>query len=133
MNTTFTKEELAKWVKGLIAAAKEDTNASVFWFGPTQNSPLAIVGGWEGGFSAEYAYLLCLSKADPTYAMCVKIVDNSNGPAAYTDFDMLPMPVNAKPGEVEDNCIVLECKDDPANVAEFFMTEWDRLMKKNNK
>ena len=126
MNNTFTKEALAGWIKGLKQAAKEDEQFSVSWFIPTKESELCIVGGWMNGFSPREADLFCQSKSEPTYAMCIKIVENK-GPYAYCDFETLTMPVDDRE-EVEDTCIALEWKDDPMNVAEFYMHEWERLM-----
>jgi hypothetical protein len=126
MNKIFTKEALAGWIKGLKQAAKEDEQFSVSWFIPTKESPLSIVGGWENGFSPREADLFCQSKSEPTFAMCIKIVVNE-GPYAYCDFETLNMPVDDRE-EVEDTCIALEWKDDPAKVAEFYMMEWERLM-----
>lgn len=127
MNKMFTKEALAGWIKGLQQAAKEDEQFSVSWFIPTKEEPFSIVGGWLGGFAPSEADLFCQSKSEPTYAMCIKIIVNE-GPYAYCDFETLDMPMSEETGEVDDNCITLEWKDDPAKVAEFFMIEWEQLM-----
>lgn len=126
MNKTFTKEALAAWVRELMQAANEDTQLSVSWFAPTKHSPFSIVGGWQNGFNPKEADLFCQSKSNPTYAMCVKICMNE-GPYTYCDFETLNMPLFEN-GEVDDNCITLEWRDDPAKVAEFFMIEWEQLM-----
>ena len=130
MNKTFTKEALAGWVKGLMQAAKEDEQFTVSWFIPTKESPLSIVGGWQNGFAPSEADLFCQSKSEPTYAMCIKIVVNE-GPYAYCDFETLDMPMDDRE-EVEDTCIALEWKDDPAKVADFYMHEWERMMENSN-
>ncbi len=126
MNKMFTKEQLASWIAGLQEAAKNDEQFLVDWFKRTKESPFSIVGGWMDGFNPKEADLFCQSKSNPTYCMCVKICVNE-GSYAYADFEMLDMPTD-KNGEVDDNCIALEWKDDPAKVAEFFMIEWEQLM-----
>ena len=126
MNKTFTKEQLTSWVAGLQEAAKNDEQFLVDWFKRTKDSPFSIVGGWLGGFAPSEADLFCQSKSEPTYCMCIKIVVNE-GHYAYCDFETLDMPTS-EDGEVDDNCIALEWKDDPAKVAEFFMIEWEQLM-----
>lgn len=126
MNTTFTKEQLTGWIKGLQEAAKNDERFLVDWFKPTMNSEFSIVGGWLDGFNHNEADLFCQSKSEPTYCMCVKIIVNE-GHYAYCDFETLDMPMT-EDGEVDDNCIALEWKDDPAKAAEFFMIEWEQLM-----
>ena len=131
MNNTFTKEALAMWIAGLQTAAKNDEQFLVDWFKPTMNSIFSIVGGWHSGFAPSEADLFCQSKSSPTYAMCIKIIVNE-GPYAYCDFEVLDMPMS-EDGEVDDNCIALEWKDDPAKVAEFFMIEWEQLMDTVNK
>jgi hypothetical protein len=125
MNTTFTKEALAMWIAGLKVSAENDESLSIAWFPGTKNSTIAVIGGWQGGFDREDADLFCISKSNPTYAMSVKIAVNK-GPYAYTDFEVMDMPVEAD-GEVEDTCITLEWEDDPVKVAEFFMIEWERI------
>ena len=126
MNKTFTKEQLTKWVADLQTAAKTDEQFLVDWFKRTKESPFSIVGGWMDGFNPNEADLFCQSKSSPTFCMCVKIIVNE-GPYAYCDFETLDMPMS-EDGEVDDNCIALEWKDDPAKVAEFFMIEWEQLM-----
>lgn len=126
MNKTFTKEQLASWIAGLQEAAKNDEQFLVDWFKRTKEEPFSIIGGWLGGFSPKEADLFCQSKSEPTYCMCIKICVNE-GNYAYCDFETLDMPMS-EDGEVDDNCIALEWKDDPAKVAEFFMIEWEQLM-----
>lgn len=126
MNKTFTKEQLTTWIADLQKAAKNDEQFLVDWFKRTKESPFSIVGGWLGGFAPSEADLFCQSKSEPTYCMCIKIIVNE-GNYAYCDFETLDMPMT-EDGEVDDNCIALEWKDDPAKVAEFFMIEWEQLM-----
>jgi hypothetical protein len=126
MNKTFTKEQLTSWITDLQEAAKNDEQFLVDWFKRTKECPFSIIGGWMDGFNPNEADLFCQSKSNPTYAMCIKICVNK-GPYAYTDFEMLDMPMT-EDGEVDDNCIALEWGDDPAKVAEFFMIEWEQLM-----
>ena len=126
MNKTFTKEQLTSWIADLQTAAKNDEQFLVDWFKRTKESPFSIVGGWLDGFNPKEADLFCQSKSSPTFCMCVKIIVNE-GPYAYCDFETLDMP-RSEDGEVDDNCIALEWKDDPAKTAEFFMIEWEQLM-----
>ena len=126
MNKTFTKEALAMWIASLMVSAEDDDQFLVDWFKPTQHSQFSIVGGWQDGFAPKEADLFCHSKSNPTYAMCIKIIVNE-GPYAYCDFECLDMPMS-EDGEVDDNCIALEWKDDPMKVAEFYMIEWEQLM-----
>ena len=126
MNNFFTKEQLTTWIAGLKKSAERDENFSVSWFGPTKDTIVSIVGGWLEGFYPTDADLFCMSKSNPTFVMCVKIVVN-RGPYVYTDFDILNMPVDIN-GEVEDTCIALEWDDEPENMAEFYMAEWERLL-----
>lgn len=130
MNTKFTIEELTAWVRSLIEDAKKDDQFSVAWFPGTKNSSYSIVGGWESGFSADYNDLLCISKSNPEYAMCIKIVENE-GPYAYADFEILDMPYNRETNEVDDTCVALEFEDNPEETAAFFMMEWERITKEH--
>ena len=115
MNTTFTKEALAGWIKGLMQAAKEDEQFEVSWFIPTKHSHFSIIGGWVDGYDPNYADLFCMSKSNPTKAMCVDVVDNEDTLITIEE-------------EVESTHIVLELDDNPEAAAEFFMHEWERLM-----
>ena len=130
-NTTMLKN-LAEWIKSLKEDAKKDEQLSIAWFGDTKNEPFSIIGGWMEGFSEDYSDLLCISKSNPKYAMCVKIAVNE-GPYAYTDFEIMNMPVDPKTEEVDDTCIALEYDDDPMVTAQFFATEWERIMKEHVK
>lgn len=119
-------ENLVQWLDDLKEAAKDDQSFSIAWFKETETSPFSIIGGWMGGFSEEWDDLLCVSKSNPTYAMCVKIAVNE-GPYAYTDFEVMNMPVN-EDGEVDDNCIALEYGDNTEALAAFLLNEWEKLM-----
>ena len=77
----------------------------------------------------DFSDLFCCSKSQPEYVMCVKIAVNE-GPYAYTDFEAMNMPTNEF-GEVDDNCIPLELDDSAEAAAQFFLTEWERLMKEH--
>lgn len=122
-------KNLVQWLDDLKEAAKEDQSFSIAWFKETETSPFSIIGGWVGGLSEGWDDLLCVSKSNPTYAMCVKIAVNE-GPYAYTDFEMMSMPVN-EDGEVDDNCIALEHDDDTEELAFFLLNEWERLMEEH--
>ncbi len=129
MNTTFTKESLAAWIGDLMEAAKDDYSFSIAWFKGTENSPFSIIGGWMPGFSEDYSDIFCISKSEPKYAMSIKIAVNNgnNGPYAYTDYEVMDMPTD-KFGEVDDTCVPLEWDDNPDVVADFYLTEWERIM-----
>ena len=130
MKTNFTIEQLAAWVRSLIEDAKNDEQFSVAWFEGTKKEPFSIVGGWMEGFSEDYSDLLCISKSNPTYAMCVKIVVNE-GPYAYTDFEVMNMPFDPETNKVDDTCIALEREEDYEAMALFFLNEWERIMKEH--
>jgi hypothetical protein len=119
--------KLVEWLESLKEAARDDESFSIAWFKPTENDPFSIIGGWMEGFSENYSGLLCISKSNPQYAMCVKIAVNE-GPYAYTDFELMNMPVNAE-GEVDDTCIALEYDDDSESLAQFFLIELERITK----
>jgi hypothetical protein len=126
MNTNFTINELATWIADLIDFAKNDNILSVAWFKPTENSPIAIVGGWLGGnYPGVNADLFCESKSDPGYIMSVKLIQNE-GLYACPDFEMLCMPTEVD-GEVDDTCLMLEWEDDPEQIATFLCGEWQRM------
>lgn len=116
---------LAAWIESMKEAAKKDEQFSVAWFKPTENDHFAIVAGWMSGFSEDYSDLLCISKSNPEWAMCVKIVENE-GPYAYCDFEVLNMPVD-ETGEVDNTCIALEYNDNSEALAEFFISELERM------
>lgn len=128
MTTTnkITVERLAAWIRTLIEDAKKDEQFSIAWFGDTKDEKLSIIGGWMEGFSEDYSDILCISKSNPKYAMCVKIAVNE-GPYAYTDFEIMNMPINAD-GDVEDTCIALDYDEDAAALAQFYIGEWERMM-----
>jgi hypothetical protein len=129
MNKDFnnTLNKLTEWVKDLMQMAKNDESFLVSWFGETKDAPFCIVGGWSSGFSEDYADTLFISKSNPEYAMCIKIIKNE-GPYGYCDYESLNVPV-AKDGEDDDTCIALELEDDPASTALFYLTEWERITK----
>lgn len=127
MNNNFTIERLAAWIRDLIEAAKNDQSFSIAWFKETKDEPFSIIGGWMEGFSEDYNDVLCISKSNPKYAMCVKIAVNE-GPYAYTDFEVMDMPID-KNGEVDNTCIALDLDEDVYGMAQFFKTEWERIMK----
>ena len=116
---------MTSWIEELKQAAKNDESFLVSWFPGTKNYPIAVVGGWLNGFDPADADLFCMSKSNPTYAMCVKIVMNE-GNYAYCDFETLDMPVSAD-DEVDDTTITLEWNDSPEAVAMFFMAELARI------
>ena len=126
MNTNFTIDELTTWIADLMTSAKNDESFPATWFKPTEDSPIAIVGGWMNGFSPRDTDLFCMSKSEPTFAMCVKIIENKEH-YAYPDFATLSMPVEVS-GEVDDTCQILEWEDDPEAFATFFWGEWQRML-----
>ena len=117
----FNVEDLVTWLQGLIDAAKNDESFSVAWFKPTKNDPYSIVGGWMSGFTDSVYFVPCVSKSNPDYAMCVKVIVNE-GPYAYCDFETLDMPLNPN-GDVHDTCIVLEYDDDLLGLAQYYLKE----------
>ena len=118
-------KELADWIEELKQLAKDDAPIAISWFKGTMNEPFALIGGWQGDYAEELKGIVCLSKADPTYAMCVKIAINE-GPYAYTDFEIMNMPTYGD-GEVDDTCFALEYDDDPVQLAKFLANEWERI------
>lgn len=120
-------EKLADWLRVLIESAKKDEQFSIAWFKETENDPFSIIGGWMEGFSEDYGDVLCISKGDPSYAMCVKIAVNE-GPYAYTDFEIMNMPVTSE-GDVDDTCIALDYDEDTTSLAQFLASEWERITK----
>ena len=123
-------EQLTAWIRNLMETAKEDDNLAVSWFTETKNKPFSIVGGWSDGFSAEYDDIFYISKSEPKYAMCIKIVVNDG--QYCPDFETLNMPIDTN-GDVDDTCIALELEDDPEAVATFFLNEYERISKYYNK
>jgi hypothetical protein len=123
-----TLKNLTDWIEGLKKSAKEDEQFSIAWFKETENKSFSIIGGWMEGFSEDYSDFICISKGDPSYAMCVKIAVNE-GPYAYTDFEIMNMPVNPETEEVDDTCIALEYNDDSESLAQFLLAELERINK----
>lgn len=125
-----TVKSLAEWIEGLKEAAKDDSSfSSIFWFTGTEQEPFSIIGGWLEGFSENYADLMCISKSNPKYAMCIKIATNK-GPYAYTDFAVTSMPVDSE-GIVDDTCVALEWEDNSEELAAWLLTEWERITKEH--
>ena len=122
----FTKQELAEWIADIKEAAQDDNCFSIAWFKPTENCPFAIIAGWQE--CPDMPVEFCRSKSEPKYVMCIKIAEN-DGPYAYTDYEIMNMPYDRETDEVDDNEIMLEWDDNPECAAEFFMMEWERLMK----
>ena len=122
-------EDCRVWIEHLKEMAKEDEAFSISWFKGTEDSPFSIVGGWSEGFSG-YDELLCISKSDPDYSMCVKVAVN-DGPYAYVDFDCIDMPYDKETNEVDDTCVALEWEDDSEDLAIWLLGQWERLMKEH--
>lgn len=130
INYNETIKDLAAWIEGLKEAARNDEAVSISWFNGTKDYPFAIIGGWAEGFGEYYSDILCTSKADPSYCMCVKIAIN-DGPYAYTDFEIMNMPYNEETGEVDDTEQALEWDDDAESLAAWFLCELERIMKEH--
>ena len=118
-------KNLTKWIESLKEDAQNDNSYSISWFGGTKNEPFSIIAGWASDFSPDYSDHICISKSNPDYAICIKIAVN-DGPYAYTDFEIMNMPIT-KNGEVDDTCIALEYDDDAEELAEHFLSEWERI------
>ncbi len=129
MNTRPTIENLATWIEDIKEAAKEDTSFSIAWFKDTADKPFSIIAGWQKACQEDYSDFFCISKSHPEYVMCIKVAVNE-GPYAYTDFEAMSMPTN-KSGEVDVTCIPLEWDDSAEAAAQFFLGEWERIMKKH--
>lgn len=131
MNKHFTLESLSQWVNILKQCAERDDDFRTSVFPSTVDTELSIIGGWKSGFGPAYSDLLCVSQSDTSLALCIKIVKNPGFKTitqfATRDFDSFEQPVWL--GSEEDYCIALELEDDPAAVAEFYKTEWERLMR----
>jgi hypothetical protein len=121
-------DKLAEWIRDLIEAAKDDESFCIAWYKETENDPFSIIGGWMEGFSEDYNDILCVSKSNPKYAMCIKIAVNE-GPYAYTDFELMDMPVDPVTEEVDNTCIALDLDEDVYAMAEWFAGEWERITK----
>ena len=131
MNTKLNITKLADWIRDLVEAGKDDQSFSIAWYKETEKAPFSIIGGWMEGFSEDYSDVLCISKSNPKYAMCIKIAVNE-GPYAYTDFELMNQPVNAE-GDVDDTCIALDYDEDADTLAQFYAGEWERIMKQYGK
>lgn len=127
MKNKITVESLAVWIAGIKECAKQDTEEQIFWFVPTMDKPFTIVAGWQKLF--DFPEVFCTSKSQPAYVMCIKIAENKE-PCIYPDFDSFNMPLD-KNGEVDDTCVPLEWDDSPEAAAEFFLMEWERIMKEH--
>ena len=129
MNTEAMIKEATEWLEKLREAAFEDKAIEISWFKGTEDSPFAIVGGWSEGFSEGYESLLCTSKADPCYAMCVKIAVNKlSYEHIAIDFDSMSMPRD-KNGEIYDVVVALERKENMEELATWLVGEWERISK----
>ena len=129
MNKSFTLEELTLWVNIIKQCAERDDGFKTAVFPNTVDTELSIIAGWKPGFGPAYSDLLCVSHSNPTLAMCIKIVKNP-GFKTITQFAARDFGSFEQPGWLgseEDFCIALELEDDPAAVAEFYKTEWERL------
>ena len=133
MNTNFTIDDLADWIENIKLFAEGDHELSIAWFKGTKDSPFSIIAGWQNHFSGDpdFSDCFCLSASNPEYVMCIKIAKNE-GPYAYTDYDIMNMPYDKDTGDVDDVEIMLEWEDDPEDLAEFFIQEWERIMKEYN-
>lgn len=120
-------KELAEWIESLKQAAEVDEYFSISWFNGTKNAPFAIIGGWLNGFSEDFSDLLCISRENPEYSMCVKVAVN-DGPYAYTDFEIMEMPYDKETGEVDNTCVALEWDDDSESLAIWLLDQWERIM-----
>lgn len=129
MKIPFNIVELAQWINIIKQCAADDDQFNTAVFPNTVDTELSIIGGWKSGFSAAYADLLCISHSDEEQAMCIRIVKNPGFNTitqfAKRDFDSFDAPTCM--GIEEDNCIALEWEDNPMAVAEFYMSEWERL------
>ena len=130
----ITTENLATWIGDVINnSAKNDEDVSIIWFGPTVTEKYCIVAGWQKMFneeqSARLADILCISKSRPGYIMCVKVAETPEA-GSSTDFESMVMP-NSLDEEIDNTCMPLEWEDMPECVAEFFLMEWERIMKEH--
>lgn len=126
MTTKITIESLAAWISDIIEAAKDDTSFSIAWFPGTQDKPFSIIAGWQK--LPNMPEVFCTSKSQPEYVMSIKVVENDN--QVCPDFDSLLMPTDTH-GEVDDTCMPLEWTDPPEVAAQFFLMEWERIMKEH--
>lgn len=128
MTAKFTKEQLAAWIEGILEDAKDDKSFSIAWFKPTENSPFAIIAGWQELDETAGEDSFCRSKSQPKYVMAIKIAENE-GPYAYTDYEIMNMPWDRETEEVDNTEVYLEWTDPVDYMAEHFRTEWCRVMK----
>jgi hypothetical protein len=120
--------EATDWVEELKQVAEKDEQISYAIFRYSENAPFLIAAGWSEGFNESCSDIMYISKTNPTYAMCIKIVIN-DGPWLYADFDILNMPYDEVSGEVDDTCIALEREDSSEAVALFYLNELERINK----
>lgn len=130
MNREAMLESLAAWINGLKESAEADETFAISWFNETEDKPFSIIGGWADGYDERDIDIMCISRSNPTYAMSVKVVVNE-GPYAYTDFEIMDMPYDKETGTVDDTEMVLEWDDNPYEAAQFFLSEWERIMKEH--
>ena len=90
----FTKADLTEFIKTVHSEGLADAAGAIWWFKPTKDKRLAIIGGWTGSFDADQigADDLLESKTSPSYCFGVKIAINE-GPYAYTEYDLMNMPI----------------------------------------
>ena len=129
MEKTFTREQLIDWIKGIRKAAKDDESFSIAWFEPTKTYPFAIIAGWQELDEPEGEDSFCRSKSQPKYVMAIKVAEN-DGPYAYTDYEIMNMPWDSYSGDVDDTEVFLEWDDPVDYMADHFIAEWRRVMKK---
>jgi hypothetical protein len=129
MNRETMLKDLAEWIKGLKESAKNDETFDISWFNGTKDKPFSIIAGWEGGFAEYFSDIMCGSKSAPYYALCIKVAVNE-GPYAYTDFELMNMPTD-KEGNIDDTCVALEWEDDPEEGAQFFLSQWERIIEEH--
>lgn len=127
MNTKFTIESLAAWIKEIKEAAEEDFSFSVAWFPGTTDTFFSIVAGWQKMPNLPEEF--CISKSRPEYVMSIKVAINEE-PYVCVAFDKMNMPLGID-GNVDNTCIPLERNDLPEAAAEFFLMEWERIMKEH--
>lgn len=123
------KEDIAKlsaWIDELRVLAEQDADIPWSVFKSSMGEePFSIVGGWSYGFSEDYKDVLYISKSNPHYAMCIKIVVSDWN---YTSYETLRMPLD-RTNEVEDLNIALERGDLSEDVAMFYLIELERILK----
>ena len=124
---------LTDWFETLMTKASENKEIDIEWYNYGTESeavstiPYFIVAGWAEGYDTNYNDILFVKD---NKALSVKLVPNY-GYMGHT-FDSLSMPVD-KSGEVEYICMAIEREDEPEGLAEFFLSELERLMKEYHK